>query len=91
MYDVDINFAENQFVEISFNTLILKKESRSNKVRANNKIDKPYLSRTTEEIQSGELQWPFWTKLVVVAIGDLVDQLDYFNIQRTKKYSIAMC
>ena len=25
--------------------------------------------RTTEEIQSGELQWPFWTKLVVVAIG----------------------
>ena len=24
---------------------------------------------TTEEIQSGELQWPFWTKLVVVAIG----------------------
>ena len=27
------------------------------------------LYRTTEEIQSGELQWPFWTKLVVVAIG----------------------
>ena len=27
------------------------------------------LFRTTEEIQSGELQWPFWTKLVVVAIG----------------------
>ena len=25
MYDVDINFSENQFVEISFNTLILKK------------------------------------------------------------------
>ena len=27
--------------------------------------------RTTEEIQSGELQWPFWTKLVVVAIGTI--------------------
>jgi len=27
------------------------------------------IDRTTEEIQSGELQWPFWTKLVVVAIG----------------------
>ena len=25
MYDVDINSAENQFVEISFNTLILQK------------------------------------------------------------------
>ena len=28
-----------------------------------------FISRTSEEIQSGELQWPFWTKLVVVAIG----------------------
>ena len=28
-----------------------------------------FIFRTTEEIQSGELQWPFWTKLVVVAIG----------------------
>ena len=27
------------------------------------------IERTAEEIQSGELQWPFWTKLVVVAIG----------------------
>jgi len=27
------------------------------------------IDRTTEEIHSGELQWPFWTKLVVVAIG----------------------
>ncbi len=26
-------------------------------------------TRTTEEIRTGELQWPFWTKLVVVAIG----------------------
>ena len=30
---------------------------------------KKYIFRTTEEIQSGELQWPFWTKLVMVAIG----------------------
>ena len=28
-----------------------------------------FFCRTTEEIHSGELQWPFWTKLVVVAIG----------------------
>jgi E3 ubiquitin-protein ligase MARCH1/8 len=27
------------------------------------------IDRTTEEIRSGQLQWPFWTKLVVVAIG----------------------
>merc|ERR1712106_1303691 len=27
------------------------------------------IDRTTEEIESGELQWPFWTKLIVVAIG----------------------
>jgi hypothetical protein len=27
------------------------------------------INRTTEEIQLGELQWPFWTTLVVVAIG----------------------
>ena len=33
------------------------------------KNEKKYFFRTTEEIQSGELQWPFWTKLVVVAIG----------------------
>ena len=33
------------------------------------KNEKKYIFRTTEEIQSGELQWPFWTKLVVVAIG----------------------
>ena len=27
------------------------------------------IDRTAEEIRNGELQWPFWTKLVVVAIG----------------------
>ena len=27
------------------------------------------IDRTTEEIRDGDLQWPFWTKLVVVAIG----------------------
>jgi hypothetical protein len=27
------------------------------------------IDRTAEEIKLGELQWPFWTKLVVVAIG----------------------
>lgn len=27
------------------------------------------IDRTTQEIQEGNLQWPFWTKLVVVAIG----------------------
>ncbi|XP_033103110.1 E3 ubiquitin-protein ligase MARCH8-like [Anneissia japonica] len=27
------------------------------------------IERTTAEIESGELKWPFWTKLVVVAIG----------------------
>lgn len=27
------------------------------------------IDRTTEEIRVGDLQWPFWTKLVVVAIG----------------------
>ena len=40
--------------------------------------DKETLLRTTEEIQSGELQWPFWTKLVVVAIGK--------NHHQQKKY-----
>ena len=28
-----------------------------------------FLCRTAEEIRNGELLWPFWTKLVVVAIG----------------------
>lgn len=27
------------------------------------------IDRTTEEIRSGILKWPFWTKLIVVAIG----------------------
>ena len=27
------------------------------------------IDRTTEEIKAGELEWPFWTKLIVVAIG----------------------
>lgn len=27
------------------------------------------IERTAEEITKGELKWPFWTKLVVVAIG----------------------
>ena len=27
------------------------------------------IDRTAEEIRAGELAWPFWTKLVVVAIG----------------------
>src|SRR6218665_1857537 len=27
------------------------------------------IDRTTEEIRSGVLEWPFWTKLIVVAIG----------------------
>jgi len=27
------------------------------------------IDRTTEEIRAGQLQWPFWTKLVVVAVG----------------------
>ncbi|XP_014678827.1 PREDICTED: E3 ubiquitin-protein ligase MARCH8-like, partial [Priapulus caudatus] len=27
------------------------------------------IDRTTEEIRSGVLKWPFWTKLIVVAIG----------------------
>jgi len=27
------------------------------------------IDRTADEVQSGDLQWPFWTKLVVVAIG----------------------
>lgn len=27
------------------------------------------IDKTAQEIKSGELQWPFWTKLVVVAIG----------------------
>ncbi|XP_055346397.1 E3 ubiquitin-protein ligase MARCHF8-like [Paramacrobiotus metropolitanus] len=27
------------------------------------------IDRTTEEIAKGELEWPFWTKLIVVAIG----------------------
>lgn len=27
------------------------------------------IDRTADEIRHGELQWPFWTKLVVVAIG----------------------
>lgn len=27
------------------------------------------IERTTEEIEEGDLQWPFWTKLIVVAIG----------------------
>ena len=27
------------------------------------------IDRTTEEIKEGKLQWPFWTKLIVVAIG----------------------
>ena len=27
------------------------------------------IDRTTEEIKAGILEWPFWTKLIVVAIG----------------------
>ncbi|KAK7083677.1 Zinc ion binding [Halocaridina rubra] len=27
------------------------------------------IERTTEEVQEGTLEWPFWTKLIVVAIG----------------------
>jgi len=27
------------------------------------------IERTTHEIEEGDLQWPFWTKLIVVAIG----------------------
>lgn len=27
------------------------------------------IDRTAEEIQNGLLEWPFWTKLIVVAIG----------------------
>lgn len=27
------------------------------------------IDRSAEEYASGQLQWPFWTKLVVVAIG----------------------
>ncbi|CAH1795241.1 unnamed protein product [Owenia fusiformis] len=27
------------------------------------------IDRTTEEVRSGTLEWPFWTKLIVVAIG----------------------
>lgn len=27
------------------------------------------IDRTTEEIRAGVLEWPFWTKLIVVAIG----------------------
>jgi E3 ubiquitin-protein ligase MARCH1/8 len=27
------------------------------------------IDRTTEEMSSGNLDWPFWTKLIVVAIG----------------------
>ena len=27
------------------------------------------IDRTAEEVRQGDLAWPFWTKLVVVAIG----------------------
>lgn len=27
------------------------------------------IDRTAEELQRGMLEWPFWTKLIVVAIG----------------------
>lgn len=27
------------------------------------------IDRTTEEVEAGSLDWPFWTKLIVVAIG----------------------
>jgi E3 ubiquitin-protein ligase MARCH1/8 len=27
------------------------------------------IDRTTEEVEMGALNWPFWTKLIVVAIG----------------------
>ena len=27
------------------------------------------IDRTTEEIHAGVLEWPFWTKIIVVAIG----------------------
>lgn len=27
------------------------------------------IHRTASEIKTGQLQWPFWTKIVVVAIG----------------------
>ena len=40
------------------------------------------LFRTTEEIQSGELQWPFWTKLVVVAIGFTGEKVNMSHKQR---------
>lgn len=27
------------------------------------------IERTTEEMREGQLDWPFWTKLIVVAVG----------------------
>lgn len=43
------------------------------------------IDRTTEEIQSGELQWPFWTKLVVVAIGFTGVYLLMVGLKKPKK------
>ena len=49
-----------------------------------------FIFRTTEEIQSGELQWPFWTKLIVVAIGftgEKINKVIYHKLSSICKFS----
>ena len=40
------------------------------------------IERTTHEIEEGDLQWPFWTKLIVVAIGFTGLNIDIYTDMR---------
>lgn len=46
------------------------------------------IDRTTDEIRKGNLEWPFWTKLIVVAIG-FIGGLVFMYVQF--KMYIALC
>jgi len=46
------------------------------------------IDRTTDEVKKGNLEWPFWTKLIVVAIG-FIGGLVFMYVQF--KMYIALC
>ena len=51
------------------------------------------IERTTHEIEEGDLQWPFWTKLIVVAIGFTGGQIinPVFMKDATQNLNLTSC
>ncbi|KAK3090299.1 hypothetical protein FSP39_010744 [Pinctada imbricata] len=47
------------------------------------------IDRTTEEVEAGALDWPFWTKLIVVAIG-FTGGLVFMYVQCKMYYRLCM-